>query len=597
MTTTPAKIDLVTLTIDGVEVSVPKDTLVIRAAEQVGVQIPRFCDHPLLAPVGACRQCLVDIPDAGNGKPIPKPQASCTITVAEGMVVNTQATSPVADKAQQGDHGVPARQPPAGLPRLRQGRRVPPAEPGDVQRPRRDPLRRRQAHLPQADQHLGPGAARPRALHRVPALHPLRRRDRRRPVHRAGRARRPAADRHRRRRAVPLLLLRQHHPDLPGRRADQRGVPLPLAPLRPRLHAQRRRARRLRRGHPRRPPSRQGHAPPRRQRPRGQRGVDQRQGPLRLPLRPPGRPPHPPDGARGRRSSGPASWPEAFAVAARGLHAAGSAAVLTGGRVTAEDAYAYAKFARVSLGTNDIDFRARPHSAEEADFLASRVALSMDVTYDDLERASVVVLAGLEPEDEAATIFLRLRKASKGVDQGRRPRPLHHPRPGQDEGPAGPDRPRRRGRGAARAGRGRHHRPRLRRRHPRRRAAGPAPRRPDGGRRARPHHRRPARLGAPPCRRPRCRRGRLPADPAARRSSRRRRRRPGSTPPPRGASTTCPRPPAATATRSSPRSPTAASVASSSAAWTPTTPPTRPPPAPPSRPRRSWSASSSARPT
>ena len=40
--------------------SVPKGTLVIRAAEQIGVQIPRFCDHPLLAPVGACRQCLVE---------------------------------------------------------------------------------------------------------------------------------------------------------------------------------------------------------------------------------------------------------------------------------------------------------------------------------------------------------------------------------------------------------------------------------------------------------------------------------------------------------------------------------------------------------
>ena len=55
MTTTPEKIevDTVTLTIDGVQVSVPKDTLVIRAAEQVGVQIPRFCDHPLLEPVGA----------------------------------------------------------------------------------------------------------------------------------------------------------------------------------------------------------------------------------------------------------------------------------------------------------------------------------------------------------------------------------------------------------------------------------------------------------------------------------------------------------------------------------------------------------------
>ena len=100
--TAPEKSAEVTLTIDGIEVSVPKNTLVIRAAERVGVQIPRFCDHPLLAPVGACRQCLVEIPDAGNGRGMPKPQASCTITVAEGMVVNTQATSPVADKAQQG---------------------------------------------------------------------------------------------------------------------------------------------------------------------------------------------------------------------------------------------------------------------------------------------------------------------------------------------------------------------------------------------------------------------------------------------------------------------------------------------------------------
>ena len=90
----PEKIDtdLVTLTIDGVQVSVPKDTLVIRAAEQVGVQIPRFCDHPLLAPVGACRQCLVEVamPDRdGNVKPMMgppgrvKPQASCSATEGE----------------------------------------------------------------------------------------------------------------------------------------------------------------------------------------------------------------------------------------------------------------------------------------------------------------------------------------------------------------------------------------------------------------------------------------------------------------------------------------------------------------------------------
>ena len=111
----------------------------------------------------------------------------------------------------------------------------------------------------------------------------------------------------------------------------------------------------------------------------------------------------------------PASWTEAFAVAARGLAAAaGSVGVLTGGRLTGEDAYAYSKFARVALGTNDIDFRARAHSAEEAEFLAAHVVgRALDVTYADLEKAGVVVLAGFEPEDESPIVFLRLRKAAK----------------------------------------------------------------------------------------------------------------------------------------------------------------------------------------
>ena len=95
------KEDLVTITVDDVEVSVPKGTLVIRAAELVGIEIPRFCDHPLLDPVGACRQCMVEIPDMGNGRGFPKPQASCTITVMPGMKVKTQLTSPQAEKAQQ----------------------------------------------------------------------------------------------------------------------------------------------------------------------------------------------------------------------------------------------------------------------------------------------------------------------------------------------------------------------------------------------------------------------------------------------------------------------------------------------------------------
>src|ERR1700744_3744388 len=88
--------EMVTLSIDGTEISVPKGTLVIRAAEMLGIAIPRFCDHPLLDPVGACRQCLVEV--EGQRKPL----ASCTTVCTEGMVVKTQLTSAVADKAQHG---------------------------------------------------------------------------------------------------------------------------------------------------------------------------------------------------------------------------------------------------------------------------------------------------------------------------------------------------------------------------------------------------------------------------------------------------------------------------------------------------------------
>ena len=92
----PAPVDTVTVTIDGFEIAVPKGTLVIRAAELLGIQIPRFCDHPLLDPIGACRQCLVEV--EGQRKPM----ASCTTVCTEGMVVRTQLTSPVAEKAQRG---------------------------------------------------------------------------------------------------------------------------------------------------------------------------------------------------------------------------------------------------------------------------------------------------------------------------------------------------------------------------------------------------------------------------------------------------------------------------------------------------------------
>ena len=130
----------------------------------------------------------------------------------------------------------------------------------------------------------------------------------------------------------------------------------------------------------------------------------------------------------------PASWPHALATAAAGLAAARGAqpagrrappgadeegaavargvGVLAGGRLTLEDAYAYAKFARVALDTNDVDMRARAHSAEEEQFLAACVAgRGIDVRYADLEQAPAVLLVGFEPEDESPIVFLRLRKA------------------------------------------------------------------------------------------------------------------------------------------------------------------------------------------
>jgi NADH-quinone oxidoreductase subunit G len=110
----------------------------------------------------------------------------------------------------------------------------------------------------------------------------------------------------------------------------------------------------------------------------------------------------------------PASWPEALRVAAAGLAKAGKAtAVLTGGRVTVEDAQAYAALAREVLGTNDVDFRARAVSNEETAFLANHVAnKGLEVTYGDLEAAKSVLLVSFEPEDESPIVFLRLRKAA-----------------------------------------------------------------------------------------------------------------------------------------------------------------------------------------
>lgn len=107
--------DMVTITVDGVEVTVPNGTIVVDAAKQVGNNIPVFCYHPKMEPVGMCRMCLVEIGvpmrDRATGEPMLNEdgtpqlnfgrglQTGCTVRASEGMVVRTQ-TEPV-DEARE----------------------------------------------------------------------------------------------------------------------------------------------------------------------------------------------------------------------------------------------------------------------------------------------------------------------------------------------------------------------------------------------------------------------------------------------------------------------------------------------------------------
>ncbi len=90
----PPAPDTVTLTIDGRTVTAKKGTLLVEAAKQVGIDIPIFCYHPKMKPVGACRMCLVQI------EKLPRLQTACTTPVAADMVVHTNTADVVA--AQNG---------------------------------------------------------------------------------------------------------------------------------------------------------------------------------------------------------------------------------------------------------------------------------------------------------------------------------------------------------------------------------------------------------------------------------------------------------------------------------------------------------------
>ena len=403
MTQAPeTRTDLVTVTIDDTTLSVPKGTLVIRAAELIGVQIPRFCDHPLLDPVGACRQCLVEI--EGQRKPM----ASCTITVTDGMVVRTQVTSEAADAAQRGVMELLLINHPLDCPVCDKGGECPLQNQAmssgraetrftDVKRTFPKPISLSTEVL--LDRERCVLCARCTRFAAEIAGDPSIALLERGAQQQVGIATGEAFDSYfsgntvqicpvgaltgtaYRFRARPFDLVSspsvcEHCASGCAQRTDhRRGVVL----------------RRLAGDDPE--VNEEWNCD------KGRWAFAYTRDRITTPLV--------------RDDDGQlrtASWPEAIARAASGL-AARRAGVLVGGRSTVEDAYAYAKFARVALRTNDIDFRSRPHSAEEADFLTTFVAGLPGVSYTALAAASMVVLAGFEPEDESPIVFLRLRKA------------------------------------------------------------------------------------------------------------------------------------------------------------------------------------------
>ncbi|MBB5625485.1 NADH-quinone oxidoreductase subunit G [Sphaerisporangium krabiense] len=406
-------VDMVTLTIDGFQVSVPKGTLIIRAAEMLGVQIPRFCDHPLLAPAANCRQCLVEITDAGNGRGFPKPQPSCAIEVADGMVVQTQLTSPVAEKAQRGVMEMLLLNHPLDCPVCDKG--------GEC------PLQNQAMSNGQGESRFEEAK---RTFEKPIALSSEVLLDRERCVQCARCIRfsdeiagDPLIDFFERGAAEQVGVadgepLQSYYSGntvqicpvgaLTGAAYRFRARPFDLVST-PSACEHCASGCALRTDHRRGKVTRRlaGDDPQVNEEwncDKGRWAFSYATQPdrLRTPLV--------------RDEEGylrPASWPEALTAAAEGLaRARGRAGVLVGGRVTVEDAYAYSKFARTALATNDIDFRARPASEEEAAFLAHAVAgKGIEVSYADLEKAPAVLLAGFEPEEESPIVFLRLRKA------------------------------------------------------------------------------------------------------------------------------------------------------------------------------------------
>lgn len=397
---------MITIVIDGFEVTVPKGTLVIRAAEQLGIQIPRFCDHPLLEPVGACRQCLVEIEI--NGRAFPKPQASCTIPVETGMIVKTQLTSPVAEKAQRGVMELLLVNHPLDCPVCDKGGECPLQNQAmsngqgstrfeGVKRTFEKPINISSQVL--LDRERCVLCARCTRFSEQIASDPFITLNERGALQQVGIYENKPFESYFSGNTVQICPVGA----LTGAAYRFRARPFDLVSTPSAcehcasgcdMRTDVRRGKTLRRlAGEDASVNEEWNCDKGRWAFKYVTAVDR----LKVPMV--------------RDDSGElveVSWPEALAVAAVGLKSA-KAAVLVGGRATHEDAYGYSKFARVALGTNDIDFRARISSDEEREFIAARVAGSTP-TYRDIDKADQVLLVGFEPEEESPIVFLRINK-------------------------------------------------------------------------------------------------------------------------------------------------------------------------------------------
>ena len=401
---TEQAVEMITCVIDGFEVTVPKGTLVIRAAEKLGIQIPRFCDHPLLAPAGACRQCLVDIEI--NGRAFPKPQASCTIPVETGMIVKTQLTSEVADKAQKGIMELLLINHPLDCPVCDKGGECPlqnQAMSNGRSESRFEGVKRTfEKPVPISSQVLLDRercvlCARCTRFSEQIAGDPFITLNERGALQQVGIYEDEPFDSYYSGNTVQICPVGA----LTGTSYRFRARPFDLVSTDSAcehcasgcaMRTDVRRGKTLRRL--------AGEDSTVNEEWNCDKGrwafkYEVAKNRITTPLV---------RDANGQLQE--ASWPEALAVAAKGLKDS-RAGVLVGGRATVEDAYGYSKFARVTLATNNIDFRSRVSSKEELDFLAS---VPTNATYKDIDNADHVVLINFEPEDESPIVFLRIYK-------------------------------------------------------------------------------------------------------------------------------------------------------------------------------------------